>query len=354
MTQPDTRDATGPATRPAARTPRPLRPAEAGAGIRKTAGAEGRSPEAGGPKAVEAGAGSRSVETAAGNPPEDRPRARRTELAAFLRSRRERITPADVGLPPGLRRRTPGLRREEVAQLAGVGVTWYTWLEQGRPINVSVQVLDAISRTLGLDQAEHEHLYRLAGVPAVPESGGCRSLEPETQVILDQLTPIPAAVYNARYDLLAWNAAYDRLFPNMTGQPPATRNALWQLFVTRECCNPVVNRAEELPQMVATLRAGFGRHVGEPAWTDLVRRLSAVSPEFARMWATHDVASPGSRMKIFQHCVAGLVRTVSTSMTLAAPPETRMVVYTPVDDDSRERIAWLLAHPGIPATDHTH
>src|SRR5512138_1463827 len=90
---------------------------------------------------------------------------RRAELAAFLRSRRERITPADAGLPPGPRRRTPGLRREEVAQLAGVGVTWYTWLEQGRPINASVQVLDAIARTLRLDPAEREHLYRLGDVP---------------------------------------------------------------------------------------------------------------------------------------------------------------------------------------------
>nr|BFE78877.1 hypothetical protein GCM10020093_014780 [Planobispora longispora] len=138
------------------------------------------------------------------------------------------------------------------------------------------------------------------------------------------------------------------MFPNLTGQPPAARNALWQLFTGRDCCNPVVNLEEELPQMVATLRAGFGRHLGEPVWTDFVRRLSAASPEFARMWDTHDVARPGSRMKIFQHSVAGLIRTVSTSMTLASPPETRMVVYTPADDESRERIAWLRANLEVP------
>ncbi|MBG0818848.1 helix-turn-helix domain-containing protein [Planomonospora sp. ID82291] len=280
--------------------------------------------------------------------------ARRAELAAFLRTRRGRITPQDVGLPPGSRRRTPGLRREEVAQLAGVGVTWYTWLEQGRPINASTQVLDAVSRTLRLDQAEHEHLYRLADVPAVAETEDHRGLEPETRLILDQLGPLPAAVYNGRYDLMAWNAAYERLFPALTAQPPAVRNALWQLFTTRDCCNPVVNTEEELPQMVATLRAGFGRHLGEPAWTGFVRRLSAVSPDFVRMWAAHDVARPGSRMKIFHHCAVGLIRTVSTSMALPSPPEARMVVYTPLDDESRERIAWLRAHPGVPATDHTH
>src|SRR3954447_12477210 len=104
---------------------------------------------------------------------------RRTELADFLRTRRERITPDDVGLPPGPRRRTPGLRREEVAQLAGVGVTWYTWLEQGRQINASVQVLDSVARTLRLDQAETEHLYRLADVPTVPVVTNCSKLDPQ-------------------------------------------------------------------------------------------------------------------------------------------------------------------------------
>ncbi|MER5321230.1 helix-turn-helix transcriptional regulator [Streptosporangium roseum] len=282
-------------------------------------------------------------------------RARRVELASFLRSRRDRITPAAVGLPPGLRRRTPGLRREEVALLAGVGVTWYTWLEQGRPINVSAQVLDAISRTLKLDEAEREHLYRLADMPAVPASDVHAVLDPEIQRILDQLGPLPASVYNSRYDLLAWNDTYGALFASMTSRPSGTRNALWQIFVTKECCNPVVNREEELPQMVATLRAGFGRHLRDPSWTDFVRRLSAASPEFAAMWATHDVARPGGRMKIFQHSAVGQVRTISTSMALASPPETRMVVYTPMDEESRQRIAWIRAHPHVPAVpSHTH
>ncbi|MBB5817674.1 transcriptional regulator with XRE-family HTH domain [Streptosporangium becharense] len=281
-------------------------------------------------------------------------RTRRAELAAFLRSRRDRITPEAVGLPAGLRRRTPGLRREEVALLAGVGVTWYTWLEQGRPINASVQVLDAVARTLGLDRAEREHLYRLADVPAVSEPEAGERLEPETRIVLDQLDPLPAAVYNARYDLLAWNETYGLLLPDMTGGPPHARNALWQILLARECCNPVVNREEEIRQMVATLRAGFGRHLGEPAWTEFIRALSAASPEFASLWAAHDVARPGSRMKIFQHFAIGQVRTTSTSMTLTSPPETRMVVYTPLDEESRERIARIRANPGLRAPHHTH
>src|SRR5580692_10679927 len=129
---------------------------------------------------------------------------RRGELAAFLRSRRERITPEDVGLPGGQRRRTAGLRREEVAQLAGVGVTWYTWLEQGRPIRASVQVLEAIARTLRLDTVERQHLFRLAEVPdvAAPDHAG-PLLRPEIQAVLDGLTPMPANVVTERFDILA-------------------------------------------------------------------------------------------------------------------------------------------------------
>ena len=143
---------------------------------------------------------------------------RRRELADFLRSRRERIVPEDVGLPPASRRRTPGLRREEVATLAGVGVTWYTWLEQGRDINVSPQVLDAVARTLLLDRSEREHLFRLADAPEVTAESECQGLQPTVQVLLDQLCPYPASVRNARYDILAFNGAYERLMgPHAAG-----------------------------------------------------------------------------------------------------------------------------------------
>ncbi|MCC5578775.1 helix-turn-helix domain-containing protein [Microtetraspora sp. AC03309] len=282
------------------------------------------------------------------------PGARRSQLGAFLRSRRERIAPQDVGLPPGLRRRTPGLRREEVAQLAGVGVTWYTWLEQGRPINASVQVLDAIARTLRLDAAELEHLYRLADLPEVPESEADHCIAAEVRTILDNLDPLAAGVYNSRYDLLAWNATYALLFANLVRQPPERRNALWQIFTAPDCCNPVVNRGAELPQMVGSLRAAYARHMGEPAWTGFVRRLSAESPDFAAMWATHDVARQGSRMKIFQHSAVGLIRMTSTSLALSSLPETRIVVYTPLDEESGARVARLGTFRAALVVDHAH
>src|ERR1700742_2117102 len=124
--------------------------------------------------------------------------SRRDELRAFLRSRRARLSPTDVGLPDnGGRRRTPGLRREELAQLAGVGVTWYTWLEQGRDINVSTQVIEAVCRALLLDPSERAHVMTLAGVDDHPIVTECRSLSPSVQIMLDQLSPFPAAVSNA-------------------------------------------------------------------------------------------------------------------------------------------------------------
>lgn len=204
---------------------------------------------------------------------------RRPELAAFLRARRARVTPADVGMPPGLRRRTPGLRREEVAQLSGVGVTWYTWLEQGRPINASAQVLDAVARTLRLDPPEREHLYRLAEVAFEPAPQRLtRQVGPEVQGIIDALDPLLAVVYNSRYDILAANPAYLDLFIVPRTRRLGVPNALWSLLTVPEERCPVVHRDAELPVMVATLRSSYGRHVGEAAWEDYIRALSEASP----------------------------------------------------------------------------
>ncbi|TDD74747.1 helix-turn-helix transcriptional regulator [Actinomadura rubrisoli] len=281
-------------------------------------------------------------------------RHRRSELAAFLRSRRERITPSDVGMPPGPRRRTPGLRREEVAQLAGVGVTWYTWLEQGRPINASTQVLDAVARTLRLDGTEREHLYRLAEVPDAAPPDENENLPEDVQTILDALSPLPATVCNGRSDVLAWNRAYAAMFPGIVSAPPCERNTLWMSFTHPPCCNPVVNLAEEAPVFVAVFRHRYSLHLNEPGWRELVTRLQAASPLFARLWADHDVALPGPRTKVFRHNAVGEMRTRTTSMDIAGSPGARLIVYTPTDEESRERIGRLLDNPGAAPTDHTH
>lgn len=271
---------------------------------------------------------------------------RRGELSAFLRSRRERIGPAEVGLPVGSRRRTPGLRREEVAQLAGVGVTWYTWLEQGRPIKASAQVLDAVARTLRMDVPEREHLYRLAGIPSValPEVGDCVSAE--VPVILAALDPLPAAVYNARWDVLAWNASYAALFPSVTMAPRGECNVMWHVFTGSLCCSPFVDAPAEMPRLVASLRPAFGRHIGEPAWSAFVARLCAASGEFAAMWARQDVAAAESHVKRMRHPDLGELRLMSTQMALAVP-ETRMTVYTSVDEATRAELLRLRSVPWL-------
>jgi transcriptional regulator with XRE-family HTH domain len=253
---------------------------------------------------------------------------RRGELAAFMRSRRERVTPSDVGLAPGLRRRTPGLRREEVAQLAGVGVTWYTWLEQGRPINASVQVLDAIARVLRLGPAERWHLYRLAEVPGVPiaQSGG--TLPDDVLPVLDALDPSPACAYNGKYDLLACNETYAALFPGLVNATGIERNAMWQIYGNPAGRSPVTD-PDVCGAMIATLRANYANHVGEPAWIELIETLCTANPEFARLWAQHPISDPGPPVtKSFTCFGLGTVRVRASGFPI---PRTdyRMVVYVP-------------------------
>jgi transcriptional regulator with XRE-family HTH domain len=270
--------------------------------------------------------------------------ARRTELAAFLRSRRERISPEDVGLSAGQRRRTTGLRREEVAQLAGVGVTWYTWLEQGRPIHASPQVLEAVARTLQLDAVERQHLFRLADAPDTAQPDTLVTpLPPEIQPILDQLSPLPASVVTERFDLVAWNTGYVALFPRTPGLPRSERNTLLRSFTVPSCCSALENGADQRAAMVAQLRAAYGRHVGEPAWTEFIKRMEAVSPEFAQMWATQDVAAATSHTKVFRHPLYPRLVMTSTSLGLQGCVGVRLVVYTPADARTRRALEHIAA-----------
>lgn len=278
--------------------------------------------------------------------------ARRTELAAFLRACRERISPEAVGLPPGPRRRTPGLRREEVAGLAGVGVTWYTWLEQGRRINASEQVVEAISRTLRLDDAERSHLFHLAELPP-PDSVGSTGITDEIQEILDALDPLPATLTNARYDLLGWNTSYAAVFGGFV-QNTIRRNTVWCLFTRPACCSPMANPQEHLPLLVAMLRSGYGRHVGEPEWETFLADLRAASPTFAQMWARQQVAAPGPMRKVFKHAAVGEIHATTTSLAVTGSPENRIVVYRADDEESRAKFAWLCEHPDAKPTLHDH
>ncbi|MFJ8308048.1 MULTISPECIES: helix-turn-helix domain-containing protein [unclassified Streptomyces] len=266
---------------------------------------------------------------------------RRHELAEFLRSRRERITPEQVGLPRGRRRRTPGLRREEVAQLSAVGVTWYTWLEQARDIQVSPQVLDALARALLLDHSERSHLFALAAALDPAPNTACPSVTPALRAMLDQLGPIPACVQNSRYDILAYNKTYGRLLCDLDALPPEDRNCMWLAFTNPEWRGSVVDVAETNRVMAAKFRASMAEHLAEPAWKALLARLESASPEFREIWARHEVVGQSGKLKYLRNAHVGLLYVEHSNLWLGPSAGPRLVTYVPLDEESRQRLEKL-------------
>lgn len=268
-------------------------------------------------------------------------RARRRELAAFLRSRRERITPEQVGLVRGRRRRTPGLRREEVAQLAAVGVTWYTWLEQGRDIQVSPQVLDAVARALLLDPSERTHLFRLGGAVDPAPGTLCPSITPAVRALLEQLEPVAACVQNGRYDILAYNRVFGRLLCDLDTVPPEDRNCMI-LALTHEGWRSSLTQLDgTVRAMAAKFRASMADHLAEPAWRAMLARLME-SPQFREVWERHEVLAPRSRTKHFRNAEVGPLRVVHTDLWLGPADGPRLVTYVPADEESRRGLEQLL------------
>jgi transcriptional regulator with XRE-family HTH domain len=263
---------------------------------------------------------------------------RRAELGKFLKARRARLSPGDFGMPAGSRRRTPGLRREEVALLAGVGVTWYTWLEQGRQINASMQVLDAVARTLRLDRAAREHLYRLA--EATPLRTECKGLTvPDTIAeIVHSLDPLPASLINSRFDVLLPNRASRELFWEWHTMPCIHQNTLWCCVTEPSARGQLLEYDTHIRYLVARLRSAYGRHVGDPDWEEDIRRLASMSREFAELWARHEVADPEPRTLTYLHPHAGSLRLTVSELDVPDLPEARIVVYTPRDDDTRAKM----------------
>lgn len=263
---------------------------------------------------------------------------RRKELAAFLRSRRERLSPDQLGLPQVGRRRTPGLRREEVAQHAGVGVTWYTWLEQARDINVSELVLDAIARTLLLDPHERAHLFTLAGSPLTEVGPDCAPVTDQVRQLMAKLHPYPACVTNGRYDLLAYNRAYAVLVGDLDALPFDQRNTLWLAFTSPTMRASLPEWDVAVRRMVAQYRGAMADHVGEPTWKCMVKRLKEASPEFVELWQRHDIAAPENLTKYFRHPQLGSLRFSYTNLWLSQRIGVRLVTYTPDDAETEARL----------------
>ncbi len=275
-------------------------------------------------------------------------RRRRDQLRDFLRACRARLTPDDVGLVATGRRRTPGLRREEVAALAGVGVSWYTWLEQGRDINASTDVLDAISRALRLTGPERTHLYLLAGLnPPSPAGAGGGAVTPELRHLLDAWNPRPAILRDRYWNLLAVNDATRTVF----GYDDTDHNCLVSFFTNPRYRSAHVHWESVAPPVVAAFRAAAAHTPDDPEFGRVVDRLSAVSPEFAELWARHEVGVPGQAVKAVRHPEAGDLVFDMTTLTVADHPDWHLELYNPrPDTDTGERLGRLLrVHLAAPA-----
>lgn len=283
----------------------------------------------------------------------DRAHASRSELGAFLRARRENLTRADAGLPLRGRSRTTGLRREEVSYLSGVSVTWYTWLEQGRDIHPSRQVLDALARALRLTVTEHDYLLSLAGYSAAVASDPApvAVAPPQLQRLMDALAASPAYTVTADWRIAGWNAAYAALYPGVATARAEDRNLLWLVFTDPYVRELLPDWDETSRRFVAEFRADAAPRLGDPAYLDLVRRLENASEEFRAAWASHDIEGFTSRERMFQHPIAGLLRLEHHQLVPSDNPDLHVVIYTPMPGtDAAARLARVTASTPVPVS----
>ncbi|MEU2287400.1 helix-turn-helix transcriptional regulator [Streptomyces sp. NPDC013178] len=272
------------------------------------------------------------------------------DLGDFLRSRRARIRPEEVGLPSHGRRRVPGLRREEVAQLAGVSVDYYVRLEQGRGPGgpsrtktggVSDAVLDALARVLRLDETEHAYLRAVARPRRQPGRPTAPRVRPGVQLLLDSMDRTPAFVLDRRMDVLAWNALGNAVF-GYDGTPPEGRNVPRQIFLDPAARTLYPEWHAVATQSVAYLRMLAGHHQDDRGLTSLVGELSLKSEDFRRLWADHPVAECAYGVKRVQHPVAGLLTLPYETLAISANADQTLLVYTPEPgSETEERLALL-------------
>jgi len=260
----------------------------------------------------------------------DTDQRRRDELAAFLRDRRARVDRTAVNMPPAPRSRVPGLRREEVAALAGVSVTWYTWLEQARPINPSRSVLEAIARLFALSAPETDYLLRLGGhaggwMPA-GRAGRAGDLPPHLHHLLESFAG-PAFLLAADWSIVAWNAAYARLYTRISSLAPDERNLLWLVFTDPALRELMPDWQAQSRRFAGEFRAAVGPAIGTADLSDLVARLSAASADFARVWADRAVETFSSRERVFDHPTRGRVTYEEHKLVPLDAPGHQLVLY---------------------------
>ena len=265
------------------------------------------------------------------------------ELGDYLKDRRARIDAASLGYPSA-RRRTPGLRREEVAQRANISATWYTWLEQGRGGAPSDEVLERIAAALMLTGAEREHLFLLGlGRPPEPRYQPDASLSPRLQRVLDAFPVSPALVKTLTWDLVAWNRAAAAVF-GYTGRPDEERNILRRIFLDPRNKGMQLDWNSVARFVVAALRVDLAR-AGAQAQSQaaaLVRDLCRQSPEFDQLWQEQDVRAYGEGTKHMRHPVAGLLAMEYSSFAVDGRPDLGMVIYNPATPEDADKVRALV------------
>jgi len=249
----------------------------------------------------------------------------RRALGAFVRVQRDRLTPASVGMPPGGRRRAPGLRREEVAQLCGFSPTWYTWIEQGRDVSISPPALVRLARALRLSRAERAYLFELAGKrDPDPEAG---QPEPVPQAVLACLPEIAAPAYllDRTWTACGWNPPAERLFAGWLDQP-GQRNLLRFIFLRPDARRLICDWPERARRVVAEFRAECSAHMGDPSLGGLVAELLRDSAEFAALWHQHAVLDREGGERTFNHPLDGFLRYRQVTFNLASQPELKLTM----------------------------
>jgi transcriptional regulator with XRE-family HTH domain len=282
--------------------------------------------------------------------PSDR---RRREIANFLRSRRMLRQPEELGLPRGRRRRTPGLRREEVASAAGVSAEWYTWLEQARDVHPSPDVLNRIAVALRLERGEYRHLLTLAGYAVqetVAQSPPARSISLRLQRLLDQLDYCPAWAMGERLDVLGWNRAATVVHGDFTMLRGIERNALYQFFLVKTIRPMLLDWEAHTRCCTAALRAAYASRVDDPWFDELIHLLRTRSPEFNRLWDTHGLEPCTEGTHNYQHPTAG--RLVFDYTILDVLDErmasVRLVTYVPAPGTGTRKKMQQLIEAAVP------
>jgi transcriptional regulator with XRE-family HTH domain len=252
------------------------------------------------------------------------------ELSSFLKNRRARISPEQAGLTEGIRRRTPGLRREEVAQLAGVGVTWYTWIEQGRDVQVSAQVIEGIAHALKLNWDERRHLFLLADQS--PPIAPIRPQEIVSPLLLQAIAQFgsnPTYITGQRWDLLAWNQAACAIFGNFELLPLEERNILWFVFMNENLRQILVDWEVHARLVLAQFRINYSRFIGDPWFAELINALEVASPEFRLWWKEHDILGRTDGQKEINHPLVGQLVLNYVVFRVADSPNLEVVMYLP-------------------------